>query len=330
MKAPVQTKLLIDAIVRQTTVLIAQLSSSAGLRAPLSHIADEVFLQLSEELEGHGLSRKVVADMFGMALRGYQRRVQRLRESSTQSGRTLWEALLDHLQESGPTNRLRILERFGSDDPTAVAAILNDLVGTGLATRTGSGPAAVFAVTPEELRHLLAQEGHQPMADALVWLELCRHPGAELNAISARLGMAPTLVQAAIERLQAEGTVQGTKGDSLRATSLIIPVGAEQGWETAVFDHYQAVCAAIASKLHDGANRSSQDDTTGGMTLSFEISDTHPLKERVLGLLRTTRERADALWDEVEELNARSPIPEEQVHRVSFYFGQSVRAEDPL
>jgi hypothetical protein len=57
--------------VQQTTVLIAQLSTAAGLRAPLAHVADQVFVELSRELEAQGLGRKVVADMFGMALRGY-------------------------------------------------------------------------------------------------------------------------------------------------------------------------------------------------------------------------------------------------------------------
>jgi hypothetical protein len=71
-------KLLIDAITRQTTVLIAQLSTSAGLRAPLAHVADQVFVELARELEAQGLGKKVVADMFGMALRGYQKKVQRL------------------------------------------------------------------------------------------------------------------------------------------------------------------------------------------------------------------------------------------------------------
>jgi alpha-tubulin suppressor-like RCC1 family protein len=47
------TSLLIDSIVRQTTVLIAHLSTAAGIRAPLAHVADEVaeastdFTQLS-------------------------------------------------------------------------------------------------------------------------------------------------------------------------------------------------------------------------------------------------------------------------------------------
>jgi hypothetical protein len=37
-----RTHLLIDAIVRQTTVLIAQLATAGGFRAPLAHIAEQV------------------------------------------------------------------------------------------------------------------------------------------------------------------------------------------------------------------------------------------------------------------------------------------------
>jgi hypothetical protein len=71
----VNVNLFIDAIVRQTTVLIAELATSRGLRAPLAHVADQVFIELTRELESQGLSRKVTADMFGMALRTYQRKV---------------------------------------------------------------------------------------------------------------------------------------------------------------------------------------------------------------------------------------------------------------
>ncbi len=44
-------RLLIDGIVRQTTVLVAQLSTTSGVRSPLAQIADQVFLQLTQELE---------------------------------------------------------------------------------------------------------------------------------------------------------------------------------------------------------------------------------------------------------------------------------------
>jgi len=83
----VNVNLLIDAVVRQTTVLIAELATSRGLRAPLAHVADQVFIELTRELEAQGVSRKVSADMFGMALRTYQRKVQRLEESATERGR---------------------------------------------------------------------------------------------------------------------------------------------------------------------------------------------------------------------------------------------------
>ena len=92
---------LIDSIVRQTTVLIAQLATSGGARAPLAHVANQVFLDLATELEAHGIGRKVGADMFGLALRSYQRKIQRLSESATQRGRSLWEAVFDFLIKSG-------------------------------------------------------------------------------------------------------------------------------------------------------------------------------------------------------------------------------------
>src|SRR5690606_37271155 len=61
--ANLNTKLLIDAIMHQTTVLIAQLSTAAGIRAPLAHVADQVFVELAREIEAQGVSRKVAADM---------------------------------------------------------------------------------------------------------------------------------------------------------------------------------------------------------------------------------------------------------------------------
>jgi len=97
------------AIVRQTTVLIAQLSTAAGVRAPLSRVADQVFLDLAREIEAQGVSRKVAADMFGLALRTYQTKVQRLARSSTERDRTLWEGILAFVAEHGPVSRKKLL-----------------------------------------------------------------------------------------------------------------------------------------------------------------------------------------------------------------------------
>ena len=105
MRMQLNAKMLIEGIVQQTTVLIAQLSTSAGLRAPLAHVADSVFLELSREIESQGVGRKVAADMFGLALRSYQTKVPRLAASESVRDRTLWEAVFEFLSEQGSVTR---------------------------------------------------------------------------------------------------------------------------------------------------------------------------------------------------------------------------------
>jgi hypothetical protein len=89
-------------------------------------VADQVFLSLAQEIERQGVSRKVVADMFGLALRSYQRKVQRLEESGSEQGSTLWEATLEYVAEKGPLRRKQILSRFEKDGELNVTAVLND------------------------------------------------------------------------------------------------------------------------------------------------------------------------------------------------------------
>src|SRR5690348_16898574 len=93
------SRLLVDSIVRHTMVLIAQLATTAGVRTPLAHLAGHVFLDLTQAIEQQGVGRKVVADMFGLALRSYQQKVERLSESATGRGVTLWEAVQRYLAE---------------------------------------------------------------------------------------------------------------------------------------------------------------------------------------------------------------------------------------
>jgi hypothetical protein len=108
------SRILIDAVVRQTTLLIAQLATSTGIRAPLAHLADQVFLELAQEIEQQGVSKKVAADMFGMALRTYQRKVGRLRESVSVAEKTLWQAVLEHVSQHGSVTRTQLLAAFAS------------------------------------------------------------------------------------------------------------------------------------------------------------------------------------------------------------------------
>jgi hypothetical protein len=319
------TQVFIDSIMRQTIVLIAQFAATAGIRAPLAHLADEVFLSLSTELESQGVSRKLVADMFGMALRSYQRRVQRLRESTTNPGQTLWQSVLAYLETQGKATRRDLQDRFYSDDPEALGAILSDLVRSGLASRTGMGITALFAVTLEEDRRTLARLGKAETAAALVWLDLCHNPGTNIHEAAERLGLAEDLVQGALDSLTVEGRVTSQDG-KITPIPMVIPVGSEAGWEAAVFDHFQAVAGAITMKLRQGATRSTHGDTIGGSTLSFEIDAGHPAASRVLGLLERVRSEVFTLWNEVEACNAKRPLDEQTSQRVTFYVGQSVKS----
>src|SRR6185369_12082821 len=110
-----------------------------GLRAPLAGVANQVFLDLAAELDRQGVSRKVSADMFGIALRGYQRRLRRLGESRTDRGRTLWESMLAYLSDGRLRTRQDVLARFSGDDDATVRGVLHDLVESGLVFTTGTG-----------------------------------------------------------------------------------------------------------------------------------------------------------------------------------------------
>src|SRR5690606_10258171 len=153
-------QILIDSIVRQVTVLIAQLATSGGVRAPLAHIANQVFVDLASELEAQGVSRKVSADMFGMALRAYIRKVRRLSEGRTERGKMLWQAVLELIKKEELVTKERVLERFKLDGELEVSAILHDLSESGLVFCSGSGSGAVYrAATDAELGRLSQLSG---------------------------------------------------------------------------------------------------------------------------------------------------------------------------
>ena len=327
------TKLLIDAIVHQTTVLIAQLSTASGIRAPLAHVADQVFLELSREIEAQGVSRKVVADMFGLAIRTYQKKVQRVTESGTARDRTLWQAVLEHLQQRGSCSRRELLAQFHRDDPIVVGSVLNDLVSSGLVYKTGTGETTIFGVTHEQdLARTVREQGRESLA-AIAWVIIYRSGAGGTTRASLReqLLVDDETLGAALAALEGSGQTRrsGDGEEALyTADTFLVPVDSEVGWEAAVFDHFQTVVRAIGSKVRRGVARSSRDDVVGGATLSFDIAPGHPHAEEVLGMLKRVRTDANELWTKVQNHNDAHPIAEDDKMEVSFYFGQCVIPAD--
>jgi hypothetical protein len=320
-------RLLIDSIVQQTTVLIAQLSTAAGLRSPLSHVADQVFLSLAQEIENQGVGRKVVADMFGLALRSYQRKVQRLEESGTVPGQSLWEAALEYVTESGPVRRDDVQRRFRHDDELAVSAVLSDLVTTGLVYSSGRGESTVYGVTSEADRSALSSDDGIEDLALLLWGFVFRTPGSSIKDVLQFTRAPEAKVREAVRRLLEDGRLTGDSEDApLHAASYVIHAGAAQGWEAAVFDHYQALANAVIAKLRQRTSGAPPDETVGGTTLHFGIYPGHPYEERVKQSLGRLRRELGALWQEVAEYNKAHPIVDEEATRVTLYFGQSVRS----
>ena len=323
---------LIDGIVRQTTVLIARLSTVAGIRAPLSRIADEVFLSLSRELESQGVTRKVAADMFGLALRSYQLKINRLTASAGTSEQTLWESVIEHLRSSGGASRAALFARFARDDPADVGAVLKDLVDSGLVSRTGRpGDHAYYQLTSGDVVVAMEEEQRLETITHLVWLEIYDRQQVTRAKLIHELRFAEADTVRAIEALLHDGRVdlETRAGEELLVCRrMAIPVGSELGWEVAVFDHFRAVATAIASKLERHGPRSRHGDVVGGTTLSFTIHGGHPFESEVYGLLARVRGELNELWHRVVEFNNEHPCDPAERVEVTFYFGQTVPASE--
>jgi len=315
-------QLLIDNIVRQTTILIAQLATSGGIRSPLAQIADRVFLQLARELDAQGISRKVSADMFGLALRSYRRRVRQLSESSTEHGRSLWEAVLAYLSGGSLVTREDVLRRFHLDEEVLVRGVLNDLCESGLVFRLGAGKGSAYrAATKDELATL--QNRHDGLVE-LVWMVIYREGPLAAPELATRTGLKSELLARCLEELVEAGRIELAEV-GYQSRSLVLPLGTSAGWEAAVFDHFQAVVTTMCARLRRGAD-ASQEAETGGSTYSFTVWEGHPYEDEARGLLREFRKRSSELRERIKAYNRTNPTPSRYA-RVTAYGGLSLVEE---
>jgi len=321
--------LLIHSIVRQTTVLIAQLATTGGTRAPLAQVADQVFLELVHELERQGVSRRVSADMFGLGLRTYQRKIQRLGESLTDRGKSLWEAVLAYVRSRPIVPRADILMRFAQDDESQVRGVLHDLCENRLVFSSGTGAATVYrAASEEELGALCTMHAADGL-DELIWALVYQLGPVDVDGILGSGGLQRAELEESLSRLSASGRVERVVANgvtSYRATSLVIPLGSPVGWEGAVFDHFKAMVNTISARLN--REHSGSEDRVGGSTYSVDIWDGHPYADEAYGVLGRCREMIGDLRAKIEQFNEEHAVPETHT-RVVMYAGQCLIEEGP-
>jgi hypothetical protein len=323
-------QVLIESIVQQTTVLIAKLATAGGARAPLAHVATQVFVELAAELERQGVSRKVTADMFGISLRAYQRRMQRVKESDTDRGRSLWEAVLSHLREQHVVTRRQVLDRFRRDDEESVKSILRDLVDSGLVFSTGTRSEDVYrAASAEDLGAIQRLDNDEGL-DELLWSLIFSHGPLSPERLAELSGVGAEALEPVVHRLIEAQRVQEQDTEGTRewfAKSFYIGPDADSGWEAAVYDHYRAVVRTLCNRLEPAEVREPFKDSIGGATYTFDVGPGHPLEGDVLGLLATLRAQCRDLRERVAEHNERKGIVP-QGENVVVYVGQSVLARE--
>ena len=318
--------LLIDAVTRQTTILIAQLATSAGLRAPLANLANAVFLELADELETQGVSRKVAADMFGMALRSYQSKVRRLTAHRDDSHLSVWEAVFDYVREQEVVSRVDVLRRFSREDGDLVRGILHDLVESGLVFQSGRGDSTGYRLaSAEDFERLTSRDEHASLV-AVVWLLVYLHGPVSIEDIASQARADVDAVETALNELTAEGRVSQQVAGFV-SDVFVVSHDDPAGWEAAFFDHYSAVVQALVIKLRNVTLRSLPGDVLGGSTYSFQVWDGHPFEQRVMSLLADSRREMSKLREEVDNYNDSVTRPEHAA-KVTFYFGQSVIIPD--
>lgn len=319
-------KLLIDTIIQQTTVLIAQLATTAGLRAPLSHVANQVFLELARELEGQGVSKKVAADMFGMALRSYQKKVQRLSEVETHENISLWEAIFAYIQENDVVSRAEVLRRFHREDLAIVKGILADLVGSNLVFHTGQNASTVYRIVSDAERQKMLQEDRERVLPWFVWSTIYRHGMMTREALERTLTLEdPGAIDRALEVCLRQGHIQERQG-AYSSETWISEVEASEGWEAALADHLTAMVNAVCNKLREIENPTLPPAAVGGSTYYFDVGPEHPFEARVLSLLATHRAELSELREQVTSYNDQHG--RDQTRRVIHYLGQAVIDDD--
>ena len=319
--------LLIDSIVRQTTVLVAQLATYSGTRAPLAHTTDQVFLSLVSELKHQGLGNKVISEMFGLALRTYHGKLRRLSDGATGRGKSLWTVVLEFVQANESVTRGELLQRFQSEDPAVVKSVLRDLVGYGFLFFAGRGQSTVYRTAHRKDTDTEKDAEAERLAH-FVWVAVRGSGPQTVDEIAWQVSTETSLVTSTLARLVDEGKVTTDRRCGVsryRSVNVGIPEGSEAGWQAAVFDHFQALVSTICAKLVVGSAPPKRDEEFGASTYYYDVWPGHPCFAEVKGYLSALRQQSIHLRERVEAHNQSHPKPsDDDIQRFVAYVGQSL------
>ena len=321
---------LVERMVPLVAELFATLASRDPLRMYFADIAEKTLHDIVSELGKAGLSQEAIAASLGMTIGGFRNKMRRLREAyreegdgTTESPRSLMEHVYGFIHEHGseidPVEYRAIEEHFSGVKEDSLRGVLHFLVQYGLLSVSGRSATREYRIVP---RRTSDQSGHQ---DAVV--ALYRDGPLSAEDLGHRLELSPDEVAAVLQALRVDGRLGEIQGDDgvtrYRATAYHIPVDAVDGFEAALWDHFQAMCRAICRKVRLARYGAAPDDRIGGATYSYDLPADHPLVEEIGGFLRTSREKLEAWRVAAHPLLADLAPGDGQV-RLTIYIGQTV------
>lgn len=318
---------LIDAVIQYAMSLVATLATARNTRYSLSHIETRVFFHLSQALEKKDIGKKVIADMLGMSLRTYQARHQQLKESRSLRGKSLWEAIVEHLMKSkGAIDRHELLHRFRYDSEANVLSVLRDLKASELVKTVTNNKGTAYQLRhTKELREL--KQSQLSSMSNLLWVVIHRSPGIFLDELKGYFpSVDPMQIDEAIAELKRHQRIiaeQDRDGTHLHTHSCVLAKDDDTGLSGAILDHFRATVDTISLRL-TGEEPSGSDTLTGGSTFHFDIDAHHPFRNDVERLFGDLRERASQLAFDVEAYNQGLTGKRKGIYRVVFYAGQHV------
>ncbi|QQR90458.1 MAG: hypothetical protein IPJ88_01550 [Myxococcales bacterium] len=295
-----ELNLLVDGLVKQAMVLIAKVATTGGSRSPLAHLATQVFSELAEELRSKGLGHKVIADMFGISLRAYHAKPRRIRENPPARQANLWNEIVSFLENRPSAGRAEIIKQYPRTDPDLIVGLLNDMVESGWAFRSGDGRNARYRL----VRADDIDEGGTEAIAAM--LRVLIHNRTQLSFDEAQQEL-PSLcsekIRDALNHLEEEAQIvrKVIAGKEIyESPLLLLPVGQASGWAAAMVDHFQAVSNTISASAQRRKGHELAPHCFGS-TYHFDLQKDHPLYEEVYEHLCRFREATSELRAQVAQ-----------------------------
>lgn len=336
--------LLIDALVRRTADLVADLAIEGATNHSLGHINDLFFQAMDARLRStHGKPQRVIADIFRLPLRTLQHRLQTAADNLTVRDRTVWRAIYGHIQAQGPLDRSAIECRFVGERPHLIRSILNNMVSAGVVFAAGRGAKTLYQVNQ---RVRFASDDSVEADARLVWVATYNRPDASLVELAADLGVDGSPLQrrrleraldwllaqgALTARVDESGTTRYRGGDFVmpRYAAPVADAQAAQSWmHAALYDHFSVVVDAMCAKLRHDREGTRPPAPTGGATYRFDLLSDDETAAAVTALLERMRRECTDLRETVDARSGDTA----STGRVIFYFGQTMesRPNGPL